>query len=158
MNNEKKKQTIAARQAVDKKAIIDQLKKAPIVQIACDRASVATTTYYRWRDEDEAFRLDSDRAQHEGEAFINDMSEAQVIALIKEKNWAAISFWLKHHHPKYATRVEVFAKATVEEKLNPEQEALLRKALRFSLAGDRRLRKAPRTVGMKVIKNGNAAA
>jgi hypothetical protein len=58
------------------------------------------------------------------------MSESQVISLIKDKNWPAISFWLRHHHPKYANKIEVEANIkNIDEELNPEQEALVRKAL-----------------------------
>ena len=158
MNNNKKKKTIAVRREKEKRALLDLLRKTPIIQIACERSGVSRATYYRWRDEDEEFRSRSESALREGEALVTDMSEAQVISLIKEKNWSAISFWLKHHHPKYATRLEVVARTTVEEKLNPEQEALLHRALKFSLSGEGKTRRTRRTIEVKVRKHGDATA
>ena len=101
MNNEKKEETIAARQRKDKLSVIEQLKKIPIVQIACERVGISRATYYRWRDEDKEFRKDADSAISEGVAVITDMSEAQHITLIRDKHWPAINAWLKIHHPAY---------------------------------------------------------
>ena len=36
-----------------------------------------------------------EEALPEGEAVINDISETQLLTLIKEKNWPAIAFWLR---------------------------------------------------------------
>ena len=115
-----------------KQLLLEQLRKTPIVEIACEKAGISRATYYRWRKENSDFTKTADEAIIDGESFINDMSESQVISLIKEKNWPAISFWLKHHHPKYANKIEVEANIKqLDEKLTPEQEAIVRKALEF---------------------------
>lgn len=67
----------------------------------------------------------------EGEAFVNDMSESQVMTLIKERNWSAISFWLRHHHPAYRNRIEIET-VKPQEELTPEQEELFREAINLS--------------------------
>lgn len=116
-----------------KQMLLDQLKKTPIVEIACEKASVSRATYYRWRKENPEFAKMADEAIVDGESFINDMSESQIISLIKEKNWPAISFWLRHHHPKYANKIEVEAKIkNIDEELSPEQQEIVKEALRLA--------------------------
>ena len=127
---DKKNKTIEARIIKDKNAILEQLRKMPIIQITCERSGVSRATYYRWRNEDAQFKKAADVAARDGELLINDMSESQIIALIKDRHWSAISFWLKHHHPKYATKVEIDIKEAPAEKLTPEQEAAVKSALR----------------------------
>ena len=111
-------------------AFIDHLKKVPIVQVACEKIGVSRNSVYRWRDTDPEFKAEMEKALAEGEALVNDMTESQLLSLIKEKNWPAMSFWLKHRNPRFRERVEV--NATIEEvpgKLSPEQEAVVRRAL-----------------------------
>ena len=114
-----------------KDEFLEQLRKIPIIQVACEKVGLSRTTIYRWKDEDEEFKKDMEKALAEGESFVNDMSESQVLALIKDQNWSAISFWLKHHHPAYRNRVEVTAVAPQEE-LTSEQEGVVREALRLA--------------------------
>lgn len=116
-----------------KRLFLEHLRKVPIIQIACEKSGVSRATVYRWRDKEERFREDLESALAEGEALVNDMSESQLITLIREKNWSAISFWLRHRNPRFRERVEVTANIRAEqEKLSPEQEAVVREALRLS--------------------------
>ena len=116
-----------------KELLLEQLRKTPIVEICCGKASVSRATYYRWRNEDESFKKMSDEAIKDGELFINDMSESQVISLIKDKNWQSISFWLRYHHPKYANKIEVEANIrNINEELSPEQQEIVKEALRLA--------------------------
>jgi len=124
---------IEKRQAKSKELIIEQLKKTPIVQIACEKAGVGRATYYRWKKEDKEFAKTADEALIEGNSLINDMAESQLISAIRDQNLGAIVFWLKHHHPSYTTRLEVTAKLkNTDEKLTPEQENLVMKALKLA--------------------------
>ncbi len=123
-----KRQSTVRRNTSEKKVLLEQLRKIPIVQIACERADIGRTTYYRWRREDEKFKKAADEAMLDGEEMINDLSESQLITLIKEKNFSAIQLWLRQHHPKYRTKVELTAKIE-DESLTPEEESLVRKAL-----------------------------
>jgi len=66
---------------------------------------------------------------NEGEEMINDLSESQLITLIKEKNFSAVQLWLRQHHPKYGNKLEVRTKIETEDPMTPEQEALVREAL-----------------------------
>ena len=124
-----KKLSTKRRQTVEQKVLLEQLRKVPIVQIACERANIGRTTYYRWCREDSKFKKESEEAMNEGEEMINDLSESQLITLIKEKNFSAVQLWLRQHHPKYGNKLEVRTKIEAEDPMTPEQEALVREAL-----------------------------
>lgn len=121
--------SITKRQEKEKLIVIDALRKTPIVQIVCDKTGVSRATFYRWHKDDKAFAKKADEALQEGTTLVNDMAESQVIVAIREKNLGAIIFWLKHHHPNYANKLELSGKLTEEYQLNPEQEKLMIKAL-----------------------------
>lgn len=95
--------TIEERQEKDKQTLIEALKELPIIQIACKKSGISRATYYRWRKEDSDFLKHSENALTQGIDFINDMSESQLITLIKEKKMPAIAMWLKHNNPRYAS-------------------------------------------------------
>lgn len=127
-----KERAIQKRQDQEKSILIEQLKKTPIVQIACEKTGTGRTTYYRWRKEDQEFEKEADIALKEGKSLVNDVAESQLLGAIREGNMTAIIFWLKNHHNEYATRVEVTAKLAEQDPLNPEQEALIRDAIRLA--------------------------
>jgi predicted DNA binding protein len=116
-----------------KDAFLEQLRKIPIVAVAAEKVGVSRNSVYKWRNADEAFRDAMETALAEGEALVNDMGESQLLSLIQEKNWSAISFWLRHRNPKFRERIEVSASIKqVTEKLTPEQESVVREALRLA--------------------------
>lgn len=116
-----------------KELLIEQLKKTPIIQIACEKTGVGRATYYRWKKDDQDFSQKADEALSEGSSLVSDIAESQLMSAIKDKNLTAIIFWLKHHHPAYATKVEVNASLKADnETLTPEQEALVTKALKLA--------------------------
>ncbi|OGY24035.1 MAG: hypothetical protein A2Y57_02275 [Candidatus Woykebacteria bacterium RBG_13_40_7b] len=128
---------IEKRQAKSKELIIEQLKKTPIVQIACEKAGVGRATYYRWRQEDKDFIKSADEALLEGSLLVNDVAESRLISAIHDQNLGAIIFWLKHHHPNYTTKVEVTAKLKQDdERLTADQKSLLDKALMLTGLGN----------------------
>ena len=116
-----------------KQELIKELKTTPIIQVCCSKVNISRDTYYRWRKSDPEFAQAADAALQEGSLLVNDMAESQLMSAIKDKNMTAIIFWLKHHHQSYATRVEVMAhiKQSIEQ-LTPEQEAVVREALRLA--------------------------
>ncbi|MDP3763787.1 MAG: hypothetical protein Q8Q92_04065 [bacterium] len=116
-----------------KDLLLEQLKKTPVVQFACEKSGVSRATYYRWKIENKDFKKSAEEAILEGEGFITDMTESQLISLIKDKNFHAIQLWLRHHHPKYNNRIEI--NATINspiEQLTPEQEAIIKEAARLA--------------------------
>lgn len=113
------------------KQFLLELAKVPIVQVACEKAGLSRNTVYRWRKEDKEFEKKMDQAIADGVALVNDMSESQLLTLIKEKNFPAVRFWLNKRHPAYKDKIEVTRVGTIEE-LTPEQEATVRKALEMA--------------------------
>lgn len=117
-----------------KDLFLEQIRKIPIIQVACEKVGIARSSVYRWRNEDEEFYKKLDEALLEGETRINEMSQTQLISLIQEKSWPAISFWLRHRDPKFKERVEINANIqSQQDELTPEQEAVVREALRLAL-------------------------
>lgn len=116
-----------------KQQLIEQLKKVPIIQIACEKLGISRMTYYRWHKEDEEFADAADQAIADGSGLVNDLAESQLMTAIKNGNMTAIIFWLKHHHRNYATKVEVTAKLQQPlEALTPDQQALVEQALQLA--------------------------
>lgn len=121
---------VKRRQDKAKASLIDQLKKLPVVQLACEKLNIGRSTYYRFLGEDEDFRKLAEEAIDEGKKVMNDFAETQLISLIRDQSFAAIQLWLKTHHNDYRTRIEVSGKIdTVEPTLTTEQENLIREAL-----------------------------
>lgn len=110
---------------------LEELRKVPIVQVACEKVGVSRNTVYRWKREDKEFAKQFDEALADGVEFVNDMSESQLLQLIKEKNFSAVRFWLNKRHPAYKDKLEVTRIGEIEE-LSPEQEATVRKALEMA--------------------------
>lgn len=121
------------KQQQTKVQIVEYLHKVPIIQVACEKSGLARATFYRWKKQDNEFAKRVDAAVLSGELLVNDMAESQLLSAIKDKNLTAIIFWLKHHHARYATRVEVTAQLRrAPEELTPEQEAVVMKALELA--------------------------
>jgi len=120
-----------------KKLVVEQLKKNPIIQFVCERSGVSRATFYRWQKEDADFTKEVNEAIKEGVALVSDVAESQLLSAIKDKNMTAIIFWLKNRHAAYTTRVEVNANVKqITEKLTPEQESIVREALRLAALSD----------------------
>jgi|SRR3989344_590512 len=124
--------TIEERQNKEKTLLLENLKKTPIVHIACEKSSIGRATYYRWKKEDAEFCKLADEAQAEGEALITDLSESQLISLIKDRKFPAVQLWLRHHHPKYGDKIEVVSRTIEPDTLTSEQEATVKEALKLA--------------------------
>lgn len=111
-----------------KDKFFEELKNIPIVQVACEKIGVSRNSVYRWKKEDKSFSKKMDQAMSEGVAFVNDMSENQLLVLIKEKNWSAISFWLKHRNDNYKEKIEITTKEE-DEQLTSAQKKIIKNAL-----------------------------
>ena len=107
-----------------------ELKKIPIVTVACEKSGISRNSVYRWRREDKDFAKHMEEAMAEGEELVSDMSESQLLTMIKEKNFSAVRYWLSHRSPKYKHKVEVTTKAD-DETLSEDQAEIVRQALRL---------------------------
>lgn len=110
---------------------LEELRKVPIIQVACEKCGLSRQSVYRWRKEDQSFLKNMDLALAEGVALVNDMSESQLLTLIKEKNYAAISFWLRHRNDNYKNKLEITTKEDSEE-LTPAQAKIVKEALKLA--------------------------
>lgn len=127
-------------QPADKKLLLKQLEKTPIVEAACKAIGLPRSTLYRWLKSDPEFAEKCDEVIEISVGRINDLAESQLINAIKDQNMTAITFWLKHHHHSYRNRLEVDARVqAVQQELTPEQAELVTKALQ--LAGINKLSK-----------------
>ncbi len=109
----------------------EELVKVPIVQIACEKIGVSRNSVYKWRKSDAVFLKKMDEAIAQGVALVSDMSESQLLTLIKEKNFSAISFWLRHRNNNYKDKIEITTKEESGE-LTPIQEKIVKRALELA--------------------------
>ncbi|MEK7547046.1 MAG: hypothetical protein AAB536_02620 [Patescibacteria group bacterium] len=116
-----------------KTILVDQLRKTPIVEAACQKVGISRMTFYRWRTDDAEFTKKVDDALLDGRLLVNDVAESQLISAVKDRNFPAIAYWLKHHHSSYKTKIEIDGAVNTTHELSLEQRALMRKA--FKLAG-----------------------
>ena len=119
---------IEKRQQKEKELLIEQLRKIPIIQIACEKNGIARATYYRWMKEDKIFSERAQEAVTEGKALINDMAISQLVSAIRDRSLPAILFWLRHNHEDYKDKVEITTN-TKTEILTDEQQKLIASAL-----------------------------
>lgn len=124
---------VANRQKEQRLALIEQLKKMPIVGLACEKVGLHRSTYYRWLKENKRFATEAHQARREGVLLINDLAESQLLSQIKEGNITAMIFWLKHNNPTYETRIAVRPEAPTEEAELSTQDAKRVAALLESL-------------------------
>ena len=110
---------------------LEELSKVPIVQVACEKCGLSRNSVYRWRKQDKTFEKKMDEALVSGVAFVNDMSESQLLTLIKEKSYSAISFWLRHRNDNYKDKIEITTKEENGE-LSPSQAKIVRHALKLA--------------------------
>ena len=113
-------------------AFFAELKKVPIVLVAFEKSVLSRNSVYRWKREDKDFSKAMDEALAEVEALVNNMSESQLLTMIKEKNWPAISFWLRHRNPRFKDKIEVTSKTEDTDELTPAQAEVVKHALKLA--------------------------
>ena len=117
----------------EKKTVLDQLRQLPIAEVALKKTNISRATFYRWKKDDPEFARAVSEAIVQGENLISDMSESQLIGLIRDKNFSSIQLWLKTHHPKYANKLELSGGLNIkEEPLTEEQKQTVEEGLRLA--------------------------
>jgi hypothetical protein len=122
-------QTIKDRQDKEKQNLVNILKEMPIITVAVKKVGISRDTYYRWKTEDNVFWRQCSEAIKGGIEFINDMSEAKVIQLIKDGKLPAIALWLKHNNAKYGAKKIFQLPMTPICALSPKDKELFSRAL-----------------------------
>jgi hypothetical protein len=110
---------------------LEELRKVPIVQVACEKVGVSRNTVYRWLKEDKQFAKDFAEAETAGVEFVNDMSESQLLQLIKDRKFPAIRLWLTNHHKRFATK-PLSERSGVDKELTDEQKDTIKQALQYA--------------------------
>jgi hypothetical protein len=100
-NTKERQKTIAKRQNREKEVLLEQLRKMPVISIACERANVGRTTFHRWIKEDAAFEEAVNDAMSEGDKVLDDVGKTQLVSLMKDKKWEAVKYFLEKHHPEF---------------------------------------------------------
>lgn len=110
-------EAVRIRMEYTKKKLLEQLKKVPIVQVACERVDISRSTYYRWRSDDSSFAKAADEAIKDGVLLINDLAENQLLMMIRSFNITAIIFWLKNHHKSYKEKKTIIVSPKDEKPI-----------------------------------------
>ena len=128
-----RRDTIKARQNKLKEAFLEQLKRTPTIETACQKVGVARATVYRWIKSSKKFEQAVDDALAEGRTFMSDIAENQLFSLIGDKKIEAIRLFLSTHNARYSNKLELSGTVTnKDEPLTKEQKKIIREALKLS--------------------------
>lgn len=131
----KKLSTVEKRIMDSKKLLLEQLERIPIIQISCEKTNVSRATFYRWKQEDPEFARLAEEAINSGVEIINDLAESKLIANIRDGNFQAVAYWLRHRHRAYSNRIELEGHIQTSHELDDEQKALFEKAVNLVFGG-----------------------
>lgn len=124
---------VEKRKAKIQEQLINQLKRTPIIEVACNKVQIGRNSYYRWRREDNQFARQCDEAIEDGCSLVNDLAESTLINAMKEQNLTACMYWLNHRHNTYRNKVELSGNLEIKkDELTKEQEEGIRKALKLA--------------------------
>ena len=143
MNSDKTKITsLKDLKEKQKKEIVEELRKTPIVQYACQKYNVPRSTFYRWMKSSKKFKKEVKAALTDGCDLINDLAISQLIGKIKNGDNTMIIFWLKCKHPDFldVRRINHVITERKENPMTPEKKAQIAKALRGWQLGREELR------------------
>ena len=120
------------------KLFLEQLRKIPIIQVTCEKLDISRVSIHKWRKADPLFDKAVEDALTEGETILNDLGEAQLVSLMKDKHWASIAFWLSHRHPRFKPKLEISGEVTHRERreYTEEEKKLFKEALRLAMPKD----------------------
>lgn len=112
-----------------KKAVLEQLIKTPIVEVACSKAGIGKTSFYQWKNDDVEFAKAVNEAMKVGIDFISDIAESQLINLIKKGDFKAVAYWLKYNrNERYGEKLKISGTIEVREELTEEEFELIERA------------------------------
>ncbi len=84
-----------------KKKLLDEIQKFGNVFLSCQKFGIDKATYYRWKEKDEKFKIEAEKAEDMGRENIGEVAEYGLLQNIKEKNQRAIEFALVNVSKKY---------------------------------------------------------
>ena len=99
------------------KIFLEELRKVPIVSVACEAVGLSRMTVYRWRKEDAEFRSAMDQAEKSGNNSINDLANSRLIKHVQNGEPWAIKFWLMNRDRKFIyPRTKEIVNALMEQE------------------------------------------
>ena len=126
-------ETITKRQTKLKQALLEQMKRTPTLEQACQKVGVSRMTVNRWRTKSKRFDGEVEAALREGREFVSDVAETQMFNLIGQGKQEMIKYFLSHNNARYANKLELSGTiATKDEPLTVEQKKLIREAMKLS--------------------------
>ena len=109
--------------------LLDQLRKTPIIETACQKLNISKMTISRWRKKSMEFSARFEDALLEGRLRINDVAESQILALIAAGKFEPSKFWLTHNSARYANKLELSGTvSTKDEEIPASDKPFLRQA------------------------------
>ena len=117
-----RKDTIKIRQNKLKEAFLDQLKRTPTIETACQKVGVSRATVYRWIKESKKFEQQVDESLIEGRTFMSDIAENQLFSLIGDKKIEAIRLYLSTHNARYGNKLELSGNLSTKNKPIPKED------------------------------------
>lgn len=105
---------------VDK--LLAELERTGIPLTACSKVGIARSTYYRWRQEDIVFKVQTDEAIQIGRENITDLAESKLVKNIGDGNQRAIEFQLRHNDNRYRYFNQLEFAKVLESKKQEETE------------------------------------
>lgn len=128
-----KRTTIEIRQDKLKTVFLEQLKRTPTIETACQKVGIGRATVYRWVNSNKQFKKKVEEALTEGRTFMSDVAESQLFSLIGDKKIEAIRLYLSTHNARYNNKIELSGTVTTKDApLTKEQKQLIKRALQLS--------------------------
>jgi hypothetical protein len=107
-----------------RKNFLEELKKIPVIQVACERTGISRMTYYRWIKQSKTFKKDVEEAIKVGNEVVCDVAETQLLNLVKDGEFGAAKFVLQSLSKKYSSKVEVKHKVVQDELTDEEKQSV----------------------------------
>jgi predicted DNA-binding protein (UPF0251 family) len=128
-----RRKTIEVRQDKLKTVFLEQLKRTPTIETACQKVGIGRATVYRWVNSNKQFKKKVEEALTEGRTFMSDVAESQLFSLIGDKKIEAIRLYLSTHNARYNNKIELSGTVTTKDApLTKEQKQLIKRALQLS--------------------------
>lgn len=83
------------------KQIVTELEKMPNRSYVCQKLGISRQTLYRWIRDDWEFEEALEAAMKTGRDNINDVSESELIKMIRDGKYIALKYWLDNNHKNY---------------------------------------------------------
>lgn len=106
---------IVKRQEKLKEVFLENVKKTPIIQLACSKTGISRSTFYRWSKDDSDFYQKYLNAENSGREYMNDAMESILIQQAKSGNITSLIFYLKHNHPRYSESFGILTPEDIKE-------------------------------------------